>query len=204
MWHLYLTGESIVLEWVQILLYAVLCLGLLVMTVFIIIAMIRGVQLQLLDFGYRRHLAAKNFSAAMALIDKALKVSPTSPMLYYERAKVFTELGDYESAETAYTQGMRYSQGATAYAGRAAVRLAMGRPKEALIDANHAIACSRLWWRGYYERGRVYVALGHPNIALDDFNQALELNRMSPPEIIKAKAEVSALLEDSRSASSES
>lgn len=191
------------LEWVQKLLYAVLCIGLVVMTIFILTALIRGIQLQFLDLRYRRQMAAKNFPAALAFIERALKVSPTNPMLYYERAKIHTELGDYEAAESDYTHGMRFSQGATAYAGRAAVRLALGRTKEALIDANHAIACSRLWWRGYYERGRVYIALGHPGVALDDFNQALELNRMPPPEIIKARADVTALLEKSQLASND-
>jgi tetratricopeptide (TPR) repeat protein len=183
------------LEWVQPLLYAILCIGLVIMTGFILVAMVRGLQLQIIDFRFRRAMSAKSWAVALDIISRALKISPTSPLLYYERAKVYTELGQYEAAEADYTHGMRYSQGATAYAGRAAVRLALGRTKEALIDANHAIACSRLWWRGYYERGRVYAALGHPLVALDDFNQALELNRMPPPEILQARAEVSALLD---------
>lgn len=147
------------------------------------------VRLYRLETRFRRQLLAGEHQAALSTISQALNLDPCAPSLYQNRARIHYELGDYFSAESDYTQGMRFSQGATAYAGRAAVRLALGETRSALIDANHAIACSRLWWRGYYERGRVYGALGHHEIALDDFEQAFELNRSPNAELFMARAE---------------
>ena len=185
---------------VQFGLEAVLTIGLAVMLIFVLWTVVRGFQLQFLEIRYRRHLQNKEYAEALKIIEQSLRISPGNSLLYHQRAKVYAEMGDYLSAESDYTQGMRYGQGATAYAGRAATRLALGRYKEALVDSNHAIACSRLWWRGYYERGRVYTALGHYAVALDDFNQALDLNRLPPPDIYLARAEAAAHLGDEEAA----
>lgn len=186
--------------WVQVSLYITLCLGLLLVTVLVLVAALRGFQLQWLEVRFRRETARKNYEMALASIGQAIKLNPTNPHFYHQRAKLYAELGHLQMAEEDYTTGMRFSQSATAYAGRAAVRLQLALTKEALIDANHAIACSRLWWRGYYERGRVYAALGHYEVALDDFNQALELNRLPLPELYLARAEAASHLGDTEMA----
>ncbi len=184
-------------------LYVLIGLGLFLIAVLMLVATVRGFQLQLLEIKLRRQMIAKDYPAALETVARALKINPTGALLYHQRAKIQAEMGDYLSAEADYTHGLRFTQGATAYAGRAAVRLALGRTKEALIDANHAIACSRLWWRGYYERGRVYAALKHYAVALDDFNQALELNRLPPPEFYLARAEAAAHLGDTEAAATD-
>ncbi len=188
------------LGWLQIPLYLLLCSGLALVTLFIVMATIRGCQLQWIEIRFRRQFATKQYDEALNTLDQALKLNPTNPIYYHQRAKIHAELDDFLSAEEDYTHGMRFAQGATAYAGRASVRLALGRYKESLIDANHAIACSRLWWRGYYERGRAYAALGHYAIALEDFNQTLELNRVPPPEVYLARAEAATHLGDTETA----
>lgn len=188
------------LGWLQLPLYAALCVGLAIITAFVLLAILRGFQLQWLELRFRRQQASKDYQAALETINLALRFNPSAASLYHQRAHIYAQIGDFTSAETDYTHGMRFAQGATAYAGRAAARLALGRTKEALIDANHAIACSRLWWKGYYERGRVYASLGHYAIALDDFSQALELNRLPPPEIYLARAEAASHLGDSEAA----
>lgn len=169
-------------------LYALSILGAALVGYYMVLALIRGFQLQVLEIQLRRQMALKHYPQALALIQQAFRISPTHTDIYFQRAVIYAALGDFLSAEADFTAGLKFNRSAVAYAGRAAVRLALGRLNEALIDANHVIACSRLWWRGYYERGRVYTALGHFQIALDDFNQALELNQFAPGEILAAQA----------------
>ena len=188
---------------IRILLWAVLSVGLAVMLAFVGWTILRGFQLQLLEILYRKQLHHQDFQGALQTIQRSLRISPSDALLYQQRARVYTQLGDLEAAETDYTQGMRYGQGTSAstnYVGRAAVRFELGRYQEALVDANHAIACSRLWWRGYYERGRVYAALDHPAIALEDFNQAFELTQQPPAELYLARAEAATKLGDQTTA----
>lgn len=188
------------IELLQFFLYALLILGGTVVSFYVVLAVVRGFQLQVLEIQLRRQIALKNYPQALAIIQKAFRLNPAQADNYYQRAKIYTALGDYHSAEADYTAGLKFSRTAPAYAGRAAVRLALGRDHEALVDANHAIACSRLWWRSYYERGRVYSALGHYQIALDDFDHALELNRVSQAEILLARSEAQDRLENAGAA----
>jgi tetratricopeptide (TPR) repeat protein len=182
----------------QFFLYALLILGGLVVSYYVMLAIIRGFQLQVLELQLRRQIALKNYPLALATLQQAFRINPTHADIYFQRAKIYAALGDFLSAEADFTAGLKVTRNAPAYAGRAAARLRLGRTNEALIDANHVIACSRLWWRGYYERGRVYQALGHFQIALDDFDQALELNRLEPAEILLARSEASTQLVASR------
>ncbi len=182
----------------QFVLYALLALGSLITGFYIILAVIRGFQLQILEIQLRRQLALKNYPLALATVQKTFRLNPSHADMYFQRAKIYAALGDFDSAEADFTAGLKFTRNAPAYAGRAAARLALGRLDEALVDANHTIACSRLWWRGYYERGRVYKTLGYFQIALDDFDQALSLHRQSPAEVLAARTETAARLEQGR------
>lgn len=172
----------------QFFFYALLILGGTVVSFYVGLAVVRGFQLQVLEIQLRRQIALKNFPQALAILQHIFRLNPDQADNYFQRAKINAALGDFFSAEADYTAGLKFIRNAPAYAGRAAARLDLGRINDALVDANHAIACSRLWWRGYYERGRAYSALGHYAIALDDFDHALELNRVSPAEILLARS----------------
>jgi tetratricopeptide (TPR) repeat protein len=179
----------------QLVLYALLTVGSLLTGFYIILAVIRGFQLQVLEIQLRRQVALKNYPLALATLQKTFRLNPSHADIYFQRAKIYAALGDFDSAEADFTAGLKFTPNAPAYAGRAAARLALGRPGEALVDANHVIACSRLWWRGYYERGRVYHALGYFQIALDDFDQAFSLNRQAQADILAARTEAAGRLE---------
>ncbi len=188
---------------IEVGLWAILIIGMAAMLAFVLWSIVRGFQLQVMEIQFRRHLQNEDYQSALLTIQQSLRINPLNGLLYCHRAKVYSAMGDYNAAESDYTQGLRYGQGGSAsssYAGRAAARLELGRYKEALIDANHVIACNRLWWRGFYERGRVYASLGHDMVALDDFNQALSLNRFPPPELYLARAETALKLGDDEAA----
>lgn len=184
----------------QIVLYALIIVGSLITGFYIVLAVIRGFQLQVLEIQLRRQVALKNYTQALAILQQTFRLNPSHAELYFQRARIYTALGDFFSAEADFTAGLRFIRNAPAYAGRAASRLALGRPDEALVDANHVIASSRNWWRGYYERGRVYNALGYFQIALEDFDHALALSQ-SQPEIEAARKETLARLAETRQAS---
>src|SRR5437868_12100203 len=95
--------------WVQVSLYVGLCLGLLLITVLVLIAALRGFQLQWLEVRYRREAARKNYEEALAAIGRAIKLSPTNTHFYHQRAKLYAELGNLQMAEENYTNGMRFS-----------------------------------------------------------------------------------------------
>ena len=170
----------------QFVLYALIIVGSLITGFYVVLAVIRGFQLQILEIQLRRQVVQKNYSQALAILQKTFRLNPSHADLYFQRAKIYAALGDFVSAEADFTAGLRFIRNAPAYAGRAAARLALGRPEEALVDANHVIASSRLWWRGYYERGRVYDALGYYQIALEDFDHALTLTQSQPVTEIEA------------------
>ncbi len=153
-----------------------------------------------LEAKLRLQFLAKDYPVALSTISQALRLDPCSVSLYQTRARVYLELGDYLSAELDYSRAIRFNQNATSYAGRAASRLGQNNPAQALLDANHAIACSRTWWRGYFERGRAYILLGYYQLALEDFEQVLEFNHNPGGDFFIARAAAYQGLQNSEAA----
>jgi tetratricopeptide (TPR) repeat protein len=161
---------------VKVLLYATLS-GVHLMVLFV---MVRGFKVRRLEGVYHRALKSKEYDKALTAINTALDMQPQSPELYQYRARLYIALDDYTAAEADCTRSLTFYQAASAYLDRAQVRLSLDKAKEALIDANHAIACSRYWWKAYFMRAKTYAALGHRNVALNDLEQALECGADQP------------------------
>jgi tetratricopeptide (TPR) repeat protein len=155
---------------VKILLYTTL-IGVHLMIFFVLL---RGYRVRRLEGIYQRAFKAKDYPKAMSAINAAIEMQPQSPELYQQRARLFLALDNYAAAEADCTQSLTYYQAASAYLDRAHARLSQNKAKDALIDANHAIACSRYWWKPYFMRAKTYIALGHPAVAISDLEQALE------------------------------
>jgi tetratricopeptide (TPR) repeat protein len=156
---------------VKLLLYITL-IGVHLMVLFI---MARGLKVRRLEGLYQKAFRAKDYPKALIAINSALELHPQSPELFHYRARVYLAQGDYAGAEADCTRSLTFYQAASVYLDRATARLSLEKPEDALIDANHVIACSRYWWKGYYIRAKAYLALGHPNVALYDLEQAIEL-----------------------------
>lgn len=155
---------------VNLLLYA----SVLGMYAVIAVVTIRGLRVYRLKEDFNRAFAAKDYQNALFLINRALELQPSAAELYHLRARLHHEMGNYAAAESDCTRSLSYYHTAGAYLDRAAARLALDQARKALLDTNHAIACSRFWWRCYFMRAKVYLALGHPKVALEDLEQAIE------------------------------
>lgn len=155
---------------VKILLYATL-IGMYIMMLFVTA---RGFKVRRLELIFQRALKAKEYEKALQAINEALNLQPQSPELFQQRARLHMAMGNYTAAESDCTNSLAFYQVASAYLDRATARLSLDKARDALIDANHAIACSRYWWKCYFLRAKTYLALGHPKVALQDLEQAIE------------------------------
>jgi tetratricopeptide (TPR) repeat protein len=167
----------------------------LLMLVLLGVALVRRFYLYRLERGFRLAIQKKDFNVAVKLMDNALEYSPGNSLYLRNRARARFESGDLAGADEDLTHCLLGDQQAISYIDRVEVRLAQKRYPEALVDANHAIACNRFWWRSYLTRSRVYFALQHYNVALDDLEQAIEYGASQQPETRQLSAEIRSRLE---------
>ncbi|CAM9807883.1 unnamed protein product [Pylaiella littoralis] len=81
----------------------------------------------------------------------------------------------------------------TLFGNRAAARLSLGRPQEALEDAETAIQKDGKWLKGYHRKACAHQAMGERGVALETYRHALEIepkNRWLQEQVRLAKAEV--------------
>ncbi len=154
------------------------------------VAIVKRVWLYRMERGYRLAMRSNNYDRAVSFMNQALDFSPATSLYLQNRARAFYEAGEFAKAEADYTTCLIIYQSASIYLERAMVWLAQGLTSEALVDANHAIACSRFWWRCYFVRARVYFALNHYTVALDDLEQAIEYGASHHPEARTLAAEI--------------
>jgi tetratricopeptide (TPR) repeat protein len=162
----------------------------LVMLCLLVLAIIRRVFLYRLERCYKLAMQAKNYPYAVEIMSLALHRTPHMSFYLQNRGRARYEMGDFSGAEEDYTNCLVLNQNASAYLDRAMARMAQDRMAEALVDANHAIACSRFWWRCYFVRARVYFALTHYNVALGDLEQAIEFGAAQHPETRRLASEI--------------
>eukprot|EP00903_Cladosiphon_okamuranus_P009141 g8734.t1 len=102
----------------------------------------------------------------------------------------------YEEAEELYTQAIAVlgeEAPHTLYGNRAAARLGLGKPQEALEDAETAIQKDAKWLKGYHRKACAHQAMGERGVALETYRHALEIepkNKWLQEQIRLAKAEV--------------
>jgi len=154
------------------------------------VAIVKRVWLYRLERGYRLAMRVKEYDRAVSFMNQALDFSSATSLYLQNRARAHYEAGDYARAGVDYNRCLAIYQSASLYLERAMVWLAQGLTSEALVDANHAIACSRFWWRCYFVRARVYFALNHYAVALDDLEQAIEYGAAHHPEARSLATEI--------------
>lgn len=104
---------------------------------------------------------------------------------------------NFEQAEGLYSQAiaMLGSDDAphTLFGNRAAARLSLGRPQEALEDAELAIKKDRTWLKGYHRKACAHKAMGESRVALETYRHVMEMepgNVWLAEQVVLAKAEL--------------
>ncbi|CAM9522730.1 unnamed protein product [Ectocarpus sp. 12 AP-2014] len=102
----------------------------------------------------------------------------------------------YEEAEGLYSQAiamLREEAPHTLFGNRAAARLGLGLPQQALEDAETAIKKDGTWLKGYHRKACAHQAMGERGVALETYRHALDIepkNKWLQEQVRRARAEV--------------
>ncbi|CAM9759305.1 unnamed protein product [Ectocarpus sp. 6 AP-2014] len=102
----------------------------------------------------------------------------------------------YEEAEGLYSQAIAIlgeEAPHTLFGNRAAARLGLGLPQQALEDAETAIKKDGTWLKGYHRKACAHQAMGERGVALETYRHALDIepkNKWLQEQVRRARAEV--------------
>ena len=134
----------------------------------------------------RRALAANDITQAAKLAEKALGRGMADPMILNLAAWRREENRDFAGAHRLLQRALALSPGDPLILGAiAAVLRKEGRPEDALIGIDQALAIAPLHAAGWLERGYVQDGLRNWNDARASFARALELDPMLAPAMAK-------------------
>lgn len=121
--------------------------------------------------------AKGDFAHAIADLDKALQLNPTSAFVLAERASIHHAKGDLDPAIVDYARALQLDKNlTTAYSGRARAYLAKGDLDQAIADYDQAIKGDPRLASAYDGRGLAFSAKGDLDKALADFSEAVTLD----------------------------
>jgi tetratricopeptide (TPR) repeat protein len=126
-------------------------------------------------------LRQNEFDYALALADSAGKLAPKNSNVYFLRARIFSELGQWQKAEAAYRQVLALEanyRGVWNNLGNNAYRQQEFRRAIVLYQKELAINAEAIPWRGM---GRAYVELGKVDSAQYAFRRALASDSLYAP-----------------------
>ena len=161
-----------------VLLYGLAGLGVMLFLAFVFYGITQQMRTYRRVALFRQQMNQGLYYDALETIKQAISINRFDGQCYLQQAQAHIKLRDYLAALNDYNLALRHSRSgdeATAYAGRASVYCCLEKYKDALIDANHAIACNRHAWFTYVARGHAYLGLGHYKVGLEDFEQAQQL-----------------------------
>ena len=117
------------------------------------------------------------FDQALVCYRKALEVNPYSFLAYYNRARVYFELGNYSLAVADYRKAIESNPNFSfAYCNLGVVYSKLGYFGMALDALNQAIWLNSGSAYAYLNRGIVYRQLNNYSLGMADLNKALELS----------------------------
>ena len=107
----------------------------------------------------------------------AIKLNPTTPAAYYNRALAYSVLGYKEKAIRDYTQEIiNRPNNAEAYNNRGILYNELNDSTKAIEDYTQAIAINSNYAESYANRGNVYAKLGELTKAEKDFTKTIKIN----------------------------
>lgn len=135
-------------------------------------------DLYMLAGAHARQRTAKSYRAAIALLDRAIDLSPHHYWSYFERALCQQELGEtfLAAGDLGTCIGLSLNS-SWAYFNRGYILAQQGRKPEAVADYTRAIKHAPEFSSAHFNRGLVYLELRQHDSALDDFEQVRSLGR---------------------------
>lgn len=126
------------------------------------------------------HAIKGKFDDALSDMNRAIETSPQDPAalseLYFERAKIFTDLKRQDDAMDDINKAIELAKtNAQAYGYRCHLFNLKKDYRRALADCNRSIDLDRNLFAAYVTRAETYEALGNTKQALTDMRQALSL-----------------------------
>ena len=121
-------------------------------------------------------VAAKEYEAAIASYDQALKIKPDDQEAWYNRGYALGNLERLEAAITSYDQALKIKPDKyEAWNNRGYVLRNLGRLEEAITSYDQALKIQPDLQEAWYNRGYVLRTLGRLEEAIASYDQALKI-----------------------------
>jgi len=128
---------------------------------------------------HRRHVAT--LPEALEYLEQQIQLNPREIANYNDRATMWFELGNYDSAIADYTRALRLNPNlASVYNSRGIAYFRKGDFEQAVEDLNRVVQLRPDDPRGYDDRGWVLHNWGKYDQAADDYQRAFELDGDNP------------------------
>lgn len=115
--------------------------------------------------------------AAIAYLNKAIKLVPQYKSAYYSRGRIRFLMGDYSGSIEDYSQTIKLNpQDAGAYANRCVSHLKLSNFTAAVADCSEAIKINPQYVDALTNRCLALISIGDTTASLADCNQAIALN----------------------------
>lgn len=124
----------------------------------------------------KRHMDAKEFLQAKAVLELAIKKDPDNAIAYGNLALVHEELQDWASAFHCYNEAIDRLEDFTLLTNRAILLMdKMGKQQEALTDFAHSVECNPYAVNTYYNRAVLYHKIRDESKFIADVDRMIEL-----------------------------
>jgi len=117
-----------------------------------------------------------NLDESLAHLDKAVQMDPTFAEAKGHKAIVLLQKGKAKEAEAAADEAIRIESTGELHFARGAIRMALGRFKDAIADLDAAIGLEPKNDEYYVARGEVALRVGRVDSAERDYARAIEIN----------------------------
>ena len=119
---------------------------------------------------------------AIAELNKAVNLVPSSAVAYHARSTIYHELNRDQEAINDLDRAIEIDpENAEAYYDRGTIHYLLERFNQAIEDFDRAIHLDRLFTLAYNNRGLTYSRLGELSVAVEDFGKAIHLDSEFAP-----------------------
>ncbi|WP_457467379.1 tetratricopeptide repeat protein [Thermostichus sp. MS-CIW-37] len=112
---------------------------------------------------------------ALAHLDEAIRLDPTSALAYSQRARLHSYLGEWEAALADWSQAIDWDPSSAHYYQRGVAYACGDHFDEAIADLSRSLEIEPQQPNVLYSRGNLLYALGEIKAALDDYERAFRL-----------------------------